>query len=225
MRLNRFHTAQSLTNALAPNTWAEIIGQAKVARRLARFAEEPYATGFLFHGATGCGKNCTARVLAGALGCDITGGLIARQMSGYFDLCGAGLGALEVEARLQGAHYRALNPRGWKCVVVSEADKLKDDAKDRFNFALDNLPPSTVWVFTTNYLDGMDRRTVTRCELVEFETDLEKLRPLANEWLAALWKEAGRNHRPPTVDDFPLAACGGHLSFRALVLGLQTKLC
>jgi DNA polymerase III gamma/tau subunit len=220
----RFFANKPLTVTLSPRNWSEIQGQAVVVERLQRFCARPYPNAFLFHGATGCGKNCTARVLAAQFGCDIEGGQLRQQMSGFFDLCATVLTSSDVEQRLRSAWYAAMNSSGWKIIVVSEADKLREEAKQQFLHALDYPPPSAIWVFTTNELDKMDRRFTTRCEQLGFESDAEMLAGPADQWLADLWRAGGGKGRAPRVVDMPGATQGGHLSYRALVVGLQSKL-
>jgi len=224
MMTKRFHTQKSLTKTLAPLTFNEIQGQAAVVDRLQRFVANPYAAAFLFYGATGCGKSCTARVLARALGCDIEGGELRAQMSGFFDLCAVTLTAGDVDQRMRSAWYAAMNKTGWKVIAVSEADKLRDDAKQVFLHLLDYPPPNAIWIFTTNEPDAMDRRFTTRCEQLEFESRATVLMPTANDWLRNLWKEAGQRGPAPKVTDMPGAVIGGHLSYRACVMGLQSKI-
>ncbi|MGD0652265.1 MAG: hypothetical protein ABSA97_14205, partial [Verrucomicrobiia bacterium] len=147
---SRFTTLYPLTRTLAPDALADVQGQARVVKSLAAFARAPYSTGFVFTGATGCGKNCTARALAGALGCVIGGYTVAQQCGGFWELCGEQLNGDDVHARLAGCHYGTLAGSGWKLISISESDKLHDDAITAFLFGLDNLPPRTVFVFTTN---------------------------------------------------------------------------
>ena len=222
--MTRFNTGQSLTKSLAPCKLADVRGQASVTKSLAAFASAPYSTGFVFTGATGCGKNCTARALAGALGCVIGGPTVAQQCGGFWDLCGKQLSGDDVHDRFASCHYGTLVGSGWKLITVSEADKLTADAMTAFIFCLDNLPQRSVWVFTTNEIDRMDRRFLSRCELIEFESRAEILEPDANEWLKQLWREAGKRGRAPKAKELPGAIMGGSLSYRACILGLQAKL-
>lgn len=220
----RFTSPYPLTKALAPLCLADVQGQGKVVDRLRRWLARPKPVAWTFYGATGTGKNSTARALAGELGCDIAGGQLRQQMSGFFDLCAEGLTAAEVQERLRSAWYAAMNKSGWKVVVISECDKLRDDAKNHFLHALDYPPPAAVWIFTTNDIDSLDRRLATRTEPLEFESRAEVLEKAADKWLADLWHAAGQNHQPPKCRDIPGAIKGGHLSYRALVLGLQARL-
>lgn len=222
--MNRFHSPHALTKALAPRDFSEVRGQPAVVAQLKAFAVQPYATAFLFHGATGTGKNCTGRVLAGALGCVIEGSTMSQQCGGYWDLCGATLKAADVQDRLRSCHYGTLAGSGWKCIVISEADKLPEEGRTMLLFAIENLPERAVFILTTNELETMDRRLTTRCEPIEFESRVDVQQADANAWLRQLWREAGQRGHAPTVQDLPTAVQGGHLSYRALVMGLQSKL-
>lgn len=224
MKPSRFNSGYSLTKALAPRDFSEIHGQSAVVKQLAAFARAPYSTGWVFYGATGTGKNCTARTLAGALGCVIGGSSLAQECGGFYDLCGSQLTDGDVHRRIASCHYGTLAGSGWKCVVVSEADKMPSDAVTAFLFGLENLPPRTVFVFTTNDTDRLDRRFYTRCEPLEFESRAEILERDANEWLKQLWREAGQRGAAPRVKDCPGAIVGGTLSYRACIMGLQAKL-
>jgi len=220
----RFSTGQSLTKALAPLRLAEVRGQARVVASLQAFVGAPYATAFLFHGGTGVGKNAVARALAGEFGCDIAGGQLRQQISGFYDLCGATLTEGDVHDRIRGAWYAAMNATGWKVITVSEADKVGGAARAVFLHALDYPPPNAVWVFTTNEVECIDRRFTTRCEIIEFESRAEMLEADADAWLRELWKEAGRRGASPRARQLPGAIVGGRLSYRACVLGLQSRL-
>ncbi len=221
---NRFQSGQSLTKSLAPLLLKDVRGQPAVVRSLQGFLKAPYATSFMFYGGTGTGKNATARALAGEFGCDVAGGQLRQQISGFFDLCGSTMTPADVQDRLRGSWYAAMNATGWKVICVSEADKVKSECVNIFLHALDYPPPNAVWIFTTNEIDSMDRRFTSRCEPIEFESRAEMLEEDANAWLKSLWREAGKRGRAPTAKELPGAIVGGSLSYRACVIGLQAKL-
>lgn len=220
----RFDPDKPLTTTLAPATLDEVQGQETVIARLKSFARRPYPCAFIFNGATGVGKNCTARALAGALGCVIEGSSVCQQIGGYWDLCGSRLTAADVQDRVRSCHYSTLAGSGWRLIVISEADKMKAEAVTEWLFALDNLPSRTVFVFTTNSTELLDGRFWTRCEQLEFESRAEVLEPLADRWMQSLWEEAGQSGPAPRVVEMPGAIRHGYLSYRACVIGLQSRL-
>lgn len=222
--MTRFANGQSLTKSLSPVDLSGVRGQPEVVGSLRGFAKNPYSCGMVFSGASGCGKNCTARALAHAIGCITTGPAVAQQCGGFYELDGGALKADDVRSRVASCHYTTMAGSGWKLIAVAEADKMKDDAVTPFLFALDNMPDRAVFVLTTNNVELLDRRLATRCEAFEFESRADVLADDANEYLRQLWREAGETGRAPRVTDIPGAVMGNCLSYRAVILGLQSHL-
>ncbi len=217
----RLKEAHSFTRSLAPRNLSEVQGQEYVVARLRKLVKKPYPASLMFAGATGTGKSCTARALAGEFGCDVSGGMLRQIQSGFYDLCASSLTIGDLDERIRSAWYAAMNKTGWKVFAFSEADKLKDSVLDKINYALDNPPPNAIWIFTTNAIHAMDRRFVTRCETIHFESDAEVLMPGAQKWVEALWRDAGQEGPAPEVVDMPGVVQGGHFSYRSVVVNLQ----
>lgn len=205
-------TPKSLVEKYRPATLAEIVGQSYAVDRLAAFSAAPYPTAFLFAGETGTGKTSAAVALANELGVDPNWSL-HRVSSGEMD-------AEEVRTTLKSLRFSAPNG-GWKLVVCDEADGMSPKAKQLWLSALEDLPPHTVIVFTTNHMARFDQRFIDRCELLEFDSSPSTLIADAQILFDRLWSAErlpGMAYDVRGIDDLVIA---GAISFRRVVRAIE----
>jgi DNA polymerase III delta prime subunit len=61
----------------------------------------------------------------------------------------------------------------WHLVLVDEADRITEGAQVAFLSILDPavaFPPNTIFVFTSNDTEGLEKRFLSRCLVLEFST-------------------------------------------------------
>jgi DNA polymerase III delta prime subunit len=99
-------------------------------------------------------------------------------------------------------HYSPRQPDNWKpvgfhLVLVDEADQMSYPAQLAFLSKLDAtaFPPNTIFVFTCNSTDNLEKRFLSRCRTIEFSSY-----GMANEiatLLSGIWdRENGPAERP-----------------------------
>lgn len=210
-------TPAALTEKYRPCLLAEMVGQGEAVYRLLDFLEAPHSGAFLLEGPTGVGKTTAALCLAAELGAVEFGGL-ERINSGMQD-------AEAVEAALAGLRYTPMLGSGWKVVVVDEADYMSQKAQQLWLSALEDLPPRSVVVFTTNRADKFPDRFLDRCERLAFRADAPMLLQDAQALVDDVWRREGRPDSPPDVAGLEGIVDGeGRLSFRRVLRALEPML-
>jgi hypothetical protein len=183
----------NLARKYRPRSLAEIRGQraaVQILKRLAQAAaDDPTPVALLFHGPSGVGKTASAWALAAALGCDIDD----PAMSGIHEMPSGQQDGEAVRRLLDTLRLRPLMGRGWKVVIVNEADYMTTQAEAIWLDGLENLPPKTVVIFTTNNTARLTGRLATRCVSIEFDGDPKRLRRPIADMARDIWKrETGR---------------------------------
>ncbi|MBW3600885.1 MAG: hypothetical protein KY475_26915, partial [Planctomycetes bacterium] len=87
---------------------------------------------------------------------------------------------------------------GWKCLVIEELEALPSQTVARYlKVALEQLPPRTVVVATSNGVTGIDKALLQRFKLYFFAGG-PALAETAAERLAEIWeRETGGGALPP----------------------------
>ncbi len=214
---------KTLTEKYRPQTLAEIRGQAMPMRQLQSFKRNPVSRAFIFHGTQGTGKTCAALALAN----EICGG--DDVWHGVTIIPSGDLNADSVrELRLNTLATIPWQGTGWKAVIANEADNLSQTAEFCLLDILENLPPKTVVIFTTNNVEKLSPRFRSRCEIIKFAAPVKDFgngdgtaEAAAQSLIDDVWqKELGHNHAPKLSD---LAGWreNGHLSFRSVLSALD----
>jgi len=210
-----------LCEKYAPKGWDEILGQEDAVAQLRAFADEPYATAFLFAGGSGVGKTASARVLARELGCAVESG----EMGGLFEIASGEQTAESVRRTLEKLRLRPLLGSGWRVLIVNEADRMNRPAEIVWLDALEHIPPKTVIVFTTNEPERLSQRFRNRCEEVVFTDDTHDLAPAVQQLLERIWyAETGERVCPIPMDDWLPHAGHWNVSFRYALKQAQKHL-
>jgi hypothetical protein len=208
----------SLPAKYRPQTLKQVRGQTEAVAALTAFvnATRPprIAAGsavFLFYGPSGVGKTSAAWALAFDLGCDPDD----PYMSGVNELPSGSQDGAAVEQLLRQLITRPLFGSGWKVVIVNEADRMTPQAETIWLDGLENLPPRTVVVFTTNDVSRLASRFVSRCECLPFHGSPAIVNGAFARFIRYVWrKETGQELTiiPDGLGVFDIA--GGTLSFR-----------
>ena len=218
---------QSLTEKYRPKTLAAMRGNPLIVRMLASFVKNPCSKAFLLSGPAGTGKTSAAYAMAGDLGCDFSA--TPKEMGGIFEIASGELTADNVREMFRTSlAYRPFYGSGWKVLIANEADNMSNQAQFVLLDILENLPPKTVVVFTTNEPDKLPARFRQRCECHTFKTPARGFdEPATPAEIAAqaliddVWRaELGHNHSP-SLQDLDGWKDGGNISFRSVLSALE----
>jgi replication-associated recombination protein RarA len=149
-----------LVDRYTPKRVSEFLCE-KPRKIMSAFAANPFPSGWYFLGGSGLGKSEMAIILAREIGAE-RHHIPSRDCS------------LEVvNATCSRCWYVPMMPNKFHMIHVDEADGMSQAAQDAFLSKLDGTgakPPNTVFVFTGNSVDGLERRFMSRVRLVEFST-------------------------------------------------------
>jgi replication factor C subunit 2/4 len=141
------------------------VGLKKAKRIMAKFAENPYPSAWLFVGPSGTGKTSMALAI-----CKAVGGELHHIPSQSCDLA-------TVKAVTDRCHYypriqETGQPGRLHVVLVDEADRMTNAAQLAFLSKLDGTayPPNTIFCFTCNSVEALESRFLSRCRRVDFSS-------------------------------------------------------
>jgi replication-associated recombination protein RarA len=160
-----FDFPQPLAEKYRPQRIAEFVGLDKAKRIAAKLAANPFPSAWLFVGPSGTGKTTMGLALAAEMPAELHH-IPAKECT------------LEtVQAVCQQCHYCPRQPDDWKpvrfhLVLVDEADQMSYAAQLAFLSKLDAtaFPPNTIFVFTCNATENLEKRFLSRCRTIEFSS-------------------------------------------------------
>lgn len=209
----------SLTKRHRPKALSEIFGQPAAVTRLRGVIADQESAAVLMEGETGTGKTSAALALAADLGCAMD----QDELGGVWTIASGEQSADAVRDTIRQMWNIPFYGSGWKVVIVNECDRMAKPAETIWLDRLENLPPRTVVVFTTNFGSSLSPRFRDRCIRIRFESDPARTTGAAVEMLRHVWEaETGQPADPETLVALVDSAVeGGHLSFRRVLQRLE----
>jgi replication-associated recombination protein RarA len=165
----------ALAEKYRPHTFAEFVGLDKPKRILAKFADAPYPSAWLFVGSSGTGKTSMALAFCEAI----------RGELHHIPSQQCNVETLEHVVRM--CHYVPSTGKSFHVVLIDEGDRMSKPAQLALLSKLDAtaFPPNTIFIFTCNTVEGLEDRFLSRTRQIPFQShgiaeDAAKL--LENIW-------------------------------------------
>ena len=171
--------SQSLLKKHCPAHINDFLGLETSRRVLSALAHRPFTSAYCFVGPAGVGKSSMSLALAADMGAELHH--IRAKTCNQQTVDDLFIDCQYVpirEGRASSAHV----------IVVEEADQMTPGAQVAFLSLLDEtvaLPNITVFIFTTNSVKGLEARFLSRCQVLEFDT--EGIAENLAEWLKRVW--------------------------------------
>lgn len=172
---------QPLSEKYRPRKISEFIGLAKEKKILTRFCQRPTDSAFLFVGRSGTGKTSIALALAEELRAEL------------IHIPSQHCTVAELDEALRMTQYVPMQGKTFWLVLVDEADQMTDKAQLALLSRLDSTarPKNTIFVFTCNDTERLEKRFLSRCMVLEFSN--YGMRSELSHLLCEIWeKETGK---------------------------------
>lgn len=176
---------QSLTEKYRPLSIAEFCGLEKPKKIMQNLAANPFPSAWLFKGPSGTGKTTMGLALAVEIKAELHH--IPSQECNLDN----------IERVRRTCQYVPMAGCRFHLVLVDEADQMSGPAQISLLSKLDatNFPPNTIFVFTCNDTDRLEKRFLSRCHVVEFST--YKMSEELSQLLETVWtKETDSAMKP-----------------------------
>jgi replication-associated recombination protein RarA len=196
-----------LADKYRPRQISRFIGLEKPKKIIERFAANPKAAAFLFSGPSGTGKTTLALAL-----CDEIQGELIHIPSQHCSVA-------ELEESLSRTQYVPMTGKKFWFVLVDEADQMTEKAQLALLSKLDSTGRigNTVFVFTCNDTERLEKRFISRCLAIEFSS--YGLNGNLTAFLKEIWlAEGGTEENAP---NFARIVCG---NVRESVMRLEVEL-
>lgn len=175
----------SLSEKYRPHTFAEFVGLEKPKKILAKFADAPYPSAWLFVGPPGVGKTSMALAF-----CEAIRGELHHIPSQQCNV-------ETIENVVRMCHYVPATGKSFHVVIADEADRMSKAAQLALLSKLDAtaFPPNTIFIFTCNATDGLEDRFISRTRQIAFQS--HGIGEQTAKLLETIWeREAGTAEKP-----------------------------
>ncbi len=178
---------QSLAEKYRPARIADFIGLDRPKKVLTAFCKRPASGAWLFVGPSGVGKSTMALALAAELQAELHKIPCSEVQRANHRRHGAAL------------LVRAMTPGGFHVVLADEADQMTNAAQLALLSKLDatDPAPNTIWIFTANDTERLERRFLSRCKVLEFSS--YGLADHIAVYLDKVWHAEGGNGNGPDL--------------------------
>jgi DNA polymerase III gamma/tau subunit len=177
----------SLAEKYRPQTIAEFVGLERHKKVLSAFSRRPTTGAWLFVGPSGVGKSTMALALAGEIQAELH--KIPSQKCNV----------QTIEDTVRQCWYAPMTPGGFHVVLADEADQMTNAAQLALLSKLDSTDPApnTIWIFTANDTERLERRFLSRCKTLEFSS--YGLSDQIAAYLDKVWHAEGGNGNAPDL--------------------------
>lgn len=148
--------AKKFSERYRPQKLSDVIGQPAAVRLLAALVKEPHSTCRLLVGPAGVGKSSAALAVAGELGCH----------DPFTDLHQITASDLSIDAARDlwagPLRFAARSRSGYKILLVEELEQLHPQVQIFLKVGLEQLPPRTIVLATSNSVAKLDEALLQR---------------------------------------------------------------
>jgi replication-associated recombination protein RarA len=164
-----------LAEKYRPRKIGDFVGLEKPKKILSKLAASPFPSAWLLVGPSGTGKTTIALALAEAIPAEL------------HHITSQNCTLENVERVRRTCQYMPLAGHKFHLILVDEADRMSPAAQVSFLSKLDatDFPPNTIFVFTCNSTDGLEKRFLSRCRVLEFSS--YGLAAEVGQLLATIW--------------------------------------
>lgn len=164
-------------------SFEDILGQAPAVRILKRIIRSGRIAGsYIFIGPESVGKKTTAVSFAMVLNCEKKKGDSCGECRPCRAIGRGNFGdliVLEPAGPIQSHHIETIRQvqdfvnlrsfhRGWKVVIIDEADRMTEEAAASLLKILEEPPPNTVFILITSRPENIFRTVLSRCQTIRF---------------------------------------------------------
>jgi replication factor C small subunit len=200
---------QPLSEKYRPVKIADFIGLETPKKIMTKLAANPYQSDWIFYGPSGLGKTTMALALA------------LEMPAELHHIPSQNCTAAEIERITRICNFVPMAGCKMHIVLVDEADRMTEGAQIALLSKLDSTahPPNTIFIFTCNSKDGLEKRFLSRCRPVDFSS--YGIAKEAADLLRRIWKSEANDAPEPKFERIVKDSCN---NVRDALMNLEVEL-